>query len=364
MSKRIEDLFDLMCFRAANPGGVDYTFESTGKTLNAIEQERFIKKTAQFFMHNVGQVLGENKTIQAFTGSSDLPALTKSVFNVTNEVPNYDLLWANAFRGVKLRKGELDWEIATVGHGFSFEEIPEGGKVKFKEYTGEKISAKIKKYGLGVGVTWETIEGRKLYQFIEQMDHTRSELYALWANIHYGLLAAAAAADTSAKAQAESFAADYLRVPWQGIVGDSDLDRDIKTINTAYERLGNILKNRGYGDTANAPIIAYFKPTLKSRILRALRAVNVDNKTSAGAGSSAGQSVVYNVTPYFSWNAAIPDNKGIFLLPGQKIQNAVYLQELGLSKQDIESLNELRTYWTAFGAIVADADQVSEVAFS
>jgi hypothetical protein len=40
------------------------------------------------------------------------------------------------------------------------------------------------------------------------------------------------------------------------------------------------------------------------------------------------------------------------------------MRELGLSKQEIESLNELRTYWTAFGAVVADKDQVYELAFA
>ena len=77
-----------------------------------------------------------------------------------------------------------------------------------------------------------------------------------------------------------------------------------------------------------------------------------------------GQIVTGNIKPIFTYNSAILANKGILVLPGRKIQNSVYLNELGFSRQEMESLNELRTYWTAFGAIIADTDQVFELSFT
>jgi len=40
------------------------------------------------------------------------------------------------------------------------------------------------------------------------------------------------------------------------------------------------------------------------------------------------------------------------------------MKDKSLSKEEMESLNELKSYWTAYGAIVGDNDQVYELAFS
>ena len=219
---------------------------------------------------------------------------------------------------------------------------------------------------MGLGVTWETIEGRKMYQFIDNITQSRAALYSLWANIHYGLLNAAAVADVSAKGQADGFAAAYLRVAWQGESTDAILDRDIATVNLGCARLGEVLKDRGYGDTANARFLLYVSPLYKNRLLQAQRqtTANIGVKTSAGASSVAGQAWSNNVDLRFSFNSNITAAKGLLVLPGNKIQNAVYLQELGLSRQDQDSLNELQAYWTAFGAAIGDNDQCAQLSFS
>ena len=102
------------------------------------------------------------------------------------------------------------------------------------------------------------------------------------------------------------------------------------------------------------------QPDLKSRINQALRATPSERTVNNGTGDV----VENNVTPIYSYDSNIPANKGLLILPGNKIQNAVKINELGFSRQDMESLNELRTYWTAFGAVVADTDQCYELAFS
>jgi hypothetical protein len=290
----------------------------------------------------------EKVKIQAFAGSSDLPKMTTDVFNVTMETPNWDLFWQEAFQGVPLLKGQLEWEIATVDTGITFKAIPEGGKIEYADEKGEKIKAEVVKYGAGLALTWEIIEGRKLQRFVEIMKDARAKLYNLWANIHYGLLATAAA---------------LTGVAWQGIATDTVLSRDIRTLTAGYNTIGTATKDKGYGDTANARMIMYTSPNLRQRLNQAMRVTSVDAVKSGGVGVGTGQVVDSNIDIRYTYNGNITVNTGVMCLPGHKIQNAVYLQELGLTRQEIESLNELRAYWTAFGATIADTDQCAELTF-
>lgn len=348
----LERTFDLLVHMRENPEE-DYVLDKKKNiVLNRKQQGAVLQKAIQAFMQSVAVKDQDGKIIQAFSGSSDLPVLTKDVFNVTQEVPNFDTLWQASYRGVPLRRGQLSWEIADVSAGFSFELIPEGGKVKFHSISGATADAKIAKYGMGIGVTWEMIEGRKLYAFVDLLMQTRAALNILWADTHYGLLATAAAT---------------VPVAWQGAATDPIIDRDIATINVGYTTIGDATKDKGYGDTANMPMLLYASPLLKARLMQAFRATSSDivsGRRDGAASSVAGQVVEYAVTPRFSWNTNIPADKAIMVLPGNKIQNSVYLRELGLSERDIETLSELRTYWTAFGAIVGDADQTAELAFT
>lgn len=313
--------------------------------LGVLDQEKALQKSIQAFMH--APVAGSaTRPIQAFAGSSDLPEMTKDVFNVNMQTPNFDLLWAECFRGVNLMKGQLSWEIATVDTGIAFKLIPEGAKVEYADIAGDKVTVSIQKYGAGLGVTWETVEGRKLYKFVQVMEDARAKLYQLWADIHYGLIAAAGVTN---------------QIAWQGVGTDRTIDRDIATINKGCADLGEGVKDSGYGDTANARFLLYVSPRLRGRMTAAMAATSA---LMAGSGAGAGTVVDFNVDVKTSWNAAVPSNKGLLVLPGNKIQNSVYLREMGLSRMEQESLNELRTYWTAFGAVVADTDQVYELAFA
>jgi len=312
-----------------------------------------LNRSIQAFMYRAAQKVGQTK-IQAFSGSSDLATLTKNVFNVTMQVANYDLLWQDAFRGVELQQGELAWEIATVDSGLTFKEIPEGGKIEYAGIGGEKVTVEVVKYGAGLGITWETIEGKKLYRFVEQMEDARSKLYNLWANIHYGLLAAAGLLN---------------QVTWQGIVTDTVLSRDVATLNQGAFELTDGTKDKGYGDTANAQLLIYCNPKIKGRINAALRVtsaeINMGREAGASGTKSAAGIVDYNIEPKYTYNSNIPSTeKALLVLPKNKIQNAAYMQERIMTREEQESLNQLKAVWTAFGATVADTDQVFELAFS
>ena len=355
MGPDLERTFDLQCHMMdEDTRGTNYTFDKKKNViLNPKQQKHVLIKAIQAFMHG-GPVKGDkgDKIIQAFTGSSALPQLTKDVFNSTMAVDEFDTFWQESFRGIQLRKGQLEWEIANVASGLSFELIPEGGKVKFFGVSGSKTSAKIAKYGAATGVTWEMIEGRKLYQFVEMLLKVRSELNNLWADIHYGLLATAAASEA---------------ISWQGTTTDPIVERDIATINETYLTIGEATKDKGYGDTANAKMIIYASPNLKARLNQALRMtsqLSLGARTAGASSSAAGQIIEFNVQVRYTWSSLITANKALMILPGQKIQNSAYLRELGLMEREIDTLNELRTYWTAFGAIVADTEQTAIMSFT
>jgi hypothetical protein len=303
-----ELLFDLVCANK-EARGKSFTFGEgkKKKTITPEIFERTLVKAIQAFVHQDVGAKNPHRdvAIQAFNGSSSLPKLTKDVFNVTMQVDEYDLLWQNAYKSVPLKKGQLEWEIADVASSIVFELIPENGKVNFEGITGDKVTAAIKKYGAGLGVTWETIEGRKLYKFVEQMEAMRAALYTLWANIHYGLLATAGATNP---------------ITWQGVATDRQIDRDILTLNEGSYQLGLVNKDKGYGDTANARFQLYCDPKLRPRINAALRATSA-NVTMAGGTTTGVPGVIvdYNIDPYYSFNSNIPSNKALLVLPGYKI---------------------------------------------
>ena len=169
----LERVFDLVVHMRESDKD-DYKFNDK-IVLNYKQQGLVLRKSIQAYMQGVG-VLEGPKVIQAFSGSSDLPQLTKDVFTVSGDMPVFDTYWQQAFKGIKLKKGQLGWEIADVASGLVFSLVPEGGKAKFYGISGAKVDAKIEKYGAGIGITWEMIEGRKLYQFVDLMGTTRAKL--------------------------------------------------------------------------------------------------------------------------------------------------------------------------------------------
>lgn len=338
---KYELLFDMIKHQVDKP---EENFVQGKLNLKPVQVESAIQKSLQAFVHTVASG-SEVKSIQDFSGSSDLPQLTKDVFNVTSQTPTFDLGWQAAFKGVTLKKGQLSWEIATVSEATEFELTPEGAKCKISSFSGSKIIADIQKYSRGLGTTWETIEGNKLYKFVDNLDSMRSKLYGLWSLVHYGLLATAAATN---------------QVAWQGVGTDKTIDRDLATLNEGASQLTRGTKDSGYGDTAQAVLLLYIDPKFKSRIGAAM-SVTLDALVNSGGN---GTPLNWKIQPIYTYSAEIPVNKGLLVLPGNKIQNAVYLQEMSFKEKSIETLNEIRTYWTAFGAVVADNDQCFELAFA
>ena len=339
--KKLEKLFDLICHTVEHPND-DMDF--MGHSLNPLQQRVVAGQQIQAFMMEGGVVAG-NKLIQAFGVTSDLPKIETNVWNASQEVPNFDTNWARTFRTVPLRKGQLEWTIGKVQSGTTYKILEEGDKVDFYGMSGEVIKASIELYGAGLSLTWKIIEGRDLAAFYDMLMDFRSKRQELYANTHYGLMATAGATNP---------------VPWQGAAEDSQVQRDVLTINKARSDMAEKLKDKGYGDMANATFLLYYHDSLRERITAALRVTTAD----LTRGAQAGVAVYQNIVPISTLNSNIPVGKAEMVLPGQKAQNSMYLQERVFERTDGDSMNYLKSSFTAFGAIIGDNEQFSELSFS
>lgn len=335
---RVERLFDMICHVY---DGKEESYKMKDAELPAKKLQAFIGKQLHESVVSSYTKVDESTAIQAFTGSTDLAKITTNVWNAFQATPDFDMFWQSVFRTVPLRKGQLEWSIGNVTSGTTLKILEEGAKVDYESISGSVVKGSVDLYGSGLSMSWHTIEGRDLAGFYNAMTDFRAKRMVEYADVHYGLLATAGATN---------------QVTYQA--GTSVLDKDIATINLGYYTIANACKGLGFGDTANARQVMFVSPNLKGRIEQALKATSDTKANSDG-------SVVYgNITVYYTFNSNIPANKALMVLPQNKIQNAVYMQERSFERTDPDNLNMLKSSFTAFGAIVGENDQVAEVAFA
>jgi hypothetical protein len=314
-------------------GKIDHTKEAKYKTaLQAFVMEPKLVKTKI-------QALQAQK-IQAVSVSTDFAILTKDSFNVTLENDNFDMGWEKAYRQVTVAKGQDQWEIYNVANSLTFFKVEEGQRIEVAGLTGTKVNASVGYYGGALGWTDAWIRFRKIPAMIQKAEVFRNKFWVSKGNIHYALLAAAAALNVTAT---------------QGVVADGITRRDIRTINQAAFNLTNRCKDKGYGDMANAPLILYANPNDEERIEAAFKVVSNALVSTNNRGE---QITARRITRIYTYNTNIVSRSPILVLPGQKIQKAdvmgptVYNQE-----QDILTLNRVQAVWAIYGGIVADTDQ-------
>jgi len=346
-NKQFERLFDMVCYMNDGAQG-DYVLETKkGKrSYKAKQVQAFVAKGMHDMLLASYTPIGKDspKAIQAFTGSTDLVKIETNVWNAFQETPNFDMLWQEAFRSVPLRKGQLEWTIGNVVSGVILQLLEEGEKVNYAKISGTSQKGSVDLYGSGLEMSWKTVEGRDLAGFYNAMMDFRNKRMKEYADLHYALLAAASLNET---------------VSWQ--TGTTILDQDINTINLGYNTIGDATKDLGFGDTANVRMILYASPLLRSRINAAFRATASD----VVRGGNKGQSLIdSNVDVRYSYNAAIPANKGVLVLPGNKIQNSVYMQEKSFERLNPDNLSWLKSSFTAFGAVVGEVAQTAELSFA
>jgi hypothetical protein len=296
------------------------------------------KAVVQSFLQKPRNIL--QKKIQAFTGSTDLPLLTGEPFVITVDQTAYDLGYEQAFAEVSPVKGKLFWTVIAGHNSLTFLKVPEGGRIVTAGKTGDRVTFQIDKYGGALGWTWEAIEGRETYSLIQDALIFRNRFYETKANVFYMLLQAAAATNA---------------VTVYDTGTDGQLRRDIRTINQAIYDLTFRLRDKGYGDMANAPVIIYANRSLENRFKAAIRAT-----TDAMATQQTGAEEITSrpVTVIYTYNQAITANRPIVCVPGITITRQDYMMPTTYTAPtDVLTLNGAQAVWAAYGGGIGDSEQ-------
>lgn len=281
--------------------------------------------------------------LQAFGTSADFEDLLRGAFNVTTESLNYDLWWKEAFRMVEVGPARNFWQIYTVSSGLTFQKVPEGGRIQIDNLSGEKVQVFVEKYGGALGWTDEMIRFREVAAMNDKAAEFANKFYSFQADQFYALLAAAGALNITA---------------YQGVAADGQLQRDIQTINQAIYDISDANKDKGYGDTANIPLVIYANLLDQRRIEPAFQV----SANSLAAAGRTGQSIMRNVRRFYTMNSAIVAGAPLLVLPGQKIQWAEVMAPTTFTdKVDILTLNMAQSVWSYYGGAVGDTDQVRTI---
>jgi hypothetical protein len=292
----------------------------------------------QAFLGKPKKVL--EKQIQAVGVSTDFAVITKESFNVTLETDNFDMGWEQGFKQVPLGKNQDSWEIYNVANSLTFVKVEEGQRIEVAGLVGTKALASVDYYGGAIGWTDKMIRFRKVPAMIDMASVFRNKFWANKANIHYALLATAAALTT---------------VAWQGVAADGRTLRDILTLNEAAYQLGNTNKDKGYGDAANAPFILYANPQDEERIEAAFRVTSGQLAAARENGISVTGRRIRRV---YTYNSNITAGSPIMVWPGQKSQKADAMQPTTYTQEmDVLTLNRVQAVWAIYGAIIGDSDQ-------
>jgi len=289
------------------------------------------------------------KQLQAVSVSTDFDLLTTNAFNVTIEEDNFDMGWEKAFQEVPRDSDKDFWELGTIQNGIIFKKVLEGERVEVGTITGDKVNVYVHKYGGALGFTYEALKYRKLAQMVDAARAFRNKFFANKATNHYLLLATAALTGKAA-------------VPYQGVAGDSRVQRDILTINRTAFLIGNANKDKGYGDMANAGLIIYANPADRERIKAALRVTDAALTQGGQNGTSVTEQPIQTV---FTYDANIASGLPLMVLPGRKSQrNDAMAPTTYVAPTDVLTLNEVQAVWAEYGAAVGDTDQVYQFTLS
>ena len=171
--------------------------------------------------------------IGAFTTADAIAQPGIGTYSVFADAKYSDESWRAAFSPVELTAGTDTWEIHQIDNPVTWQKIGEGGQVRAQSLTSEKATYGVDDYATELAFTYRMMRGRVLYQFIAALNLARDSYLATLSEAHYAVLATASITGTGAQ------------VAWQGVSADSQIDRDIATINAGLSKIATDLKDVG-----------------------------------------------------------------------------------------------------------------------
>jgi hypothetical protein len=318
--------------------------------MNPEQRDEFVDDSiSRFITGSMGAAPGTR--IGAFTTADAIAQPGIGTYSVFADAKYSDESWRAAFSPVELTAGTDTWEIHQVDNPVTWQKIAEGGQVRAQSLTSEKATYGVDDYATELAFTYRMMRGRVLYQFIAALNLARDSYLATLSEAHYAVLATASITGTDSQ------------ISWKGAVTDSNLDRDIATINAGLSQIASDLKDVAPG-LMNARYLLYVPEALEERAIMTLRARNAD--LVSGRGSAIGPVPVKRslaVAPTLS--DQVPENKGLLVFPGRKLQAANDGTDLDTySNVEGKTRSLIRQFWARWGIAAADSKQVVELSFS
>lgn len=278
--------------------------------------------------------------------STDFERVERDTMELFIEKDYFDMAWAESFKTVTVAQGQDSWEIYNVENGLSFRKVAEGDRIDVVGLKGTKSTVYVDKYGGAIGWTDEMIRWRKVPAIIDMMEIFRNQYFVNKASNHYALIAAGSGQTIS----------------YQGAGTDTQVRRDVLTINEAAYQIGNTLKDKGYSGNQ---YILYLNESMRSRMTTAIKS---SGKEMIIAGATTNGTILdtinYNVAVRFTFDSHITGTTGYMVFPGNKIQRADVLPPTSYTDMDILTLQHIQAVWAYYGAAIGDTDQIAEVQFA
>ena len=296
-----------------------------------------IKKFAGAFQHFM-KLPSTDKAflgaLQQFTTKGDFPDEILQVLMKVHATPD----WDNGFEEIfDIRDftgtNQSGFDILDVSSGLTFQKIPVGDKIKVYKMEGAKTSVLFDNYGGGLHWNRTWFDDSQYWQIEDTAIEFRNKAFQSRAANFYALIEAVTG---------QSLA-------WQGSSGDTEVIRDIKTINQACLNIMTDLKDKGYGVNANTPLVILAPLALKSRISKALSQLN-----QAVQGSPTG--IIYNVKPVYT--LMLSSNTTYYVSLPKKKSKGGYRQDLTLFNIfDPLAYAETVAGWMRYGGAIGDTEQ-------
>jgi hypothetical protein len=226
------------------------------------------------------------------------------------------------------------FRMRNVTSGLTFARRPEGGKAEIYRVTGQEIFVPFDMYGGGLEFDQAWFEDQQWWTIEDTAMEFRAKWYRDKASIFYDLIGAIGAGQN---------------IAWQGVPADSQLDRDIMTLNAAAVNLLVAANAAGYSVSPNQILYVLSPVQLKPRLERALAAQHL----VPGVGGASRQ-VEYNIRPIYSLNvrsAGVPVTNIWYMgIPGLLNKIGEKMPLTVLSNFNIETFATTAVGWGRFGA--------------
>ena len=268
---------------------------------------------------------------QHFTTSGDFPAQIRQIMATYQALDDYDLGYEQVFDiGDYTGTQEDGIDIMDVEDGLAFREIPRGGRMDVRKFSGSKTSIDFLTYGAALGWRWEDLADNKYWNLERSAAAFRAAAFSARSQYYYNLI--------------DALTATTYDVAWAGGASRTEAEDDAITMNNAATAILVALKSSGIQVSANSQFVVLAPVQLKLRILKALA-----NTSQAVAGAQS--TTVFNFTPVFTMMMCCTANYYV-ILPKQKIRGG-YRQNLTLQGDtDVLSLTDITGGWMRFcGAI-------------